>query len=121
MILRYCIKFGRATVKGGHTLWVVDVTLENFFGPRWSIQRIYSVLWNLNIRHESLCSEMCYHFPPMKKHTNEHEERLSEMHIHLHWWHFNINKTLFLWLWIKLLVSGIPGSITVDNEWPFGP
>ena len=64
-------------MKCGHTLWVVDVIFKNFFGPRGSIQRIFSVLWNLNIKHESLRNEMCYHFPPMKKHTKEHEDFLK--------------------------------------------
>lgn len=33
MILKHCMKFGGRTVKCAHTLWVIDVTLEYFFGP----------------------------------------------------------------------------------------
>ena len=42
------------------------------------IQRIFSVLKNLNGRHESLCCEMCCHFPPIKKHTKNSEKDFLE-------------------------------------------
>lgn len=105
-ILIHCLKSGGRTVKFAHTLWVVDATREFLWTWVIYVKNIF-VMWNLNIINELQCREMYNHFPPLKKHTKNHEERVSEIHYHLHWWHFYIHKTLFSCLWIKLAVSNM--------------
>ena len=110
MTLRHSMKIG-GKFGCAHTLWVVDVTLESFFGSG-DLYKEYFLSWTVNTRNESL--QKCFTISYLWKSTQRTRKKDCEIYHHLHWWHF-IHTTLRSWPWIKRSVSNMPKNMPMNN------